>query len=369
MSDEPRPTGTGAHHPPRPRAVIRSLGAALLALTAGAGCTAPDGAEPPGGPDGAAELALAAERAASHCVAVSRDGEVVLDERFGTGSEGMVHPAHSVTKAVASVLVGIAQDDGDLSIDDPAAVHLPEWRESGSAEVTIRHLLAGTSGREWDPRSDYGEMALRADDKTALALARGQDTPPGERWTYDNSAVQSLEAVLERATGRPVDEFARDRLFEPLGMRDTALATDDAGNTLLFAGMRTTCPDLLALGTLLLDGGLHGGERIVSSEYLRQATGGAASPHNAAYGLLFWVNAPGPAVTPGTATDAGRPTPVDGPLVPAAPETTFWALGLHEQILAVVPEERLVAVRLGVEPPAGRSFSVRAFTELALAAE
>jgi S1-C subfamily serine protease len=76
----------------------------------------------------------------------------------------------SVTKSVTSTLVGIAADEGALSLDDRVSSYVPEWRGTRSEAVTIRDLLSNSSGRHWDLATDYGEMVLRADDKTSFAI-------------------------------------------------------------------------------------------------------------------------------------------------------------------------------------------------------
>jgi len=159
-----------------------------------------------------------------------------------------------------------------------------------------------------------------------------------------------------------VAKYAEVRLFAPLGMHSSRVESDAAGNANLFAGLWTTCGDLVRLGQLIISSGLSSrGTRLISAEYIEQATGGPSTSMNAGYGLLWWINHDGAAVTPEVAT-SGRGGAVDGPLVPAAPEDTTWALGFNDQILAILPSERAVAVRLGERPESQAEFSLRTFT-------
>ena len=342
--------------------VLRRI--ALVLLLAGApglllGCNAVAEASPAPQDSARAQLVESAAAADSTCVSVAAGDTTLVSDGDPDGDPVR---AFSITKSVTSLLVGIAQDEGLLEISDPVADFVSEWQGTSSAAVTIRDLLTNTSGREWDSRTDYREMALQADDKTAFAVGLGQDADPGEAWTYNNSAVQVLEAVLEAATGMAVDEFAQTRLFEPLGMTGTRIEQDEAGNANVFAGVWTTCDDLTSLGRLFLDHGMAGGVRVISKGFLDDAVGGPSTDLNAAYGLLWWLNRPGPAVTPEVATSA-QGGAIEGPLVPGAPEETFWALGFHDQILMVVPSLDAVAVRLGGKPPSGSGFGLRAFSE------
>ncbi|WP_110180522.1 serine hydrolase domain-containing protein [Nocardioides solisilvae] len=307
-------------------------------------------------------LLAEARAAGSHCVAVVRDGRTVLskdlDRRVDTST------AWSITKSVTSLLVGIAQDRGLLRLDDRVSRYVPEWRRTPSRRVTVRHLLANTSGREWSMETDYTEMTS-ARNKTRFSVRLSQQARPGTEWYYNNSAIQVLEAVLEKATGMPVHEFADRVLLRPLRMRSSSIQRDPSGNTMLFAGLVTTCPDLARLGVMLADGGKYQGRRIVSKRYLRQATQRSSSELNRAYGLLFWINEPGP-VLPAVPLPEGTPTP-QGPMVPGAPEDAFWAIGLGQQILHVSPSTGVVAVRLGEPPTEAAPLTVARFTELATA--
>lgn len=320
-----------------------------------------------GGFDPAALDALAAkaEEAGSACLVVTRDGRLVVDRYWrGTGPTS-AREAFSVTKSVTSLLVGIAQDDGDLTLDDPAARFIPAWRGNPAEAVTIRNLLSNDSGRHWDLATDYLQMAVQAPDKTAFAVGLPQDHPPGEVWAYNNSAIQTLSAVLEAATGEDPVELAERRLFAPIGMKHSRLSRDPAGNALAFMGLQTTCEDLARFGLLVLRKGEWDGRRIISEDYLELATGAPSTPLNAAYGFLFWLNHRGRIASPliaVTGRDEAPPTggqtagQTDSQLVPGAPESVVWALGYQQQIVAIVPSEGIVAVRLGEAPPPGVSF-------------
>jgi CubicO group peptidase (beta-lactamase class C family) len=295
--------------------------------------------------------------AGSSCLVVARDGAVVAERYWDGATADTTHQAFSVTKSVTSILVGIAQDEGVLALDDPAANHIPEWRDTDSASVTVEDLLSGDSGRQWDFATDYRGMAIGAPDKTAFAVGLGQDAPPGEVWAYNNSAVQALSAVLESATGEDPAEYARSRLFEPIGMATSSMTTDSAGNVLTFMGLQTTCLDLARFGHLMLNHGAWAGEQVVSPDYVEQATGRSSTDLNAAYGLLWWLNHEGAIASPRLATTGVEDAAVaEGRLAPGAPDDVFWALGFRNQVVAVIPSEGIVAVRMGAAPPADAPF-------------
>lgn len=272
---------------------------------------------------------------------------------------------YSITKSIVSLLVGVAEGDGLLAIDDPVAKYVPAWANGPSADVTVRHLLSMTSGRRWSPELD-NEMIFTATDITEFAVGLDQEHPPGTSWQYDNIAAQVLEAVLTSAVGDLV-AFAQRRLFAPIGMTATAWERDLSGHPLTYAGITSTAADLGRLGRLMLNGGRYDEEEIVPESWIEQATTGS-SELNAAYGLLWWTN------TEGTILDGGRAVGQEedslarsGRLAPSVPADAYWALGWGSQFMAVVPSRNMVAIRLGRRPRSLDDLTIERFTATAVA--
>ena len=141
-------------------------------------------------------------------------------------------------------------------------------------------------------------------------------------------------------------------------MDDSAMTTDGAGNTITFMGLQTTCLDLARFGLLMLQGRILG-RRAGRVRRLRRPGHRVSSTElNAAYGYLFWLNHRGRiGLRPRLATTGEDSAAIDdGQLVPGVPEDVFWALGFHEQVVAAIPSEGIVAVRMGAEPPPDAPF-------------
>jgi CubicO group peptidase (beta-lactamase class C family) len=297
-----------------------------------------------------------ARRSSSFCTLVARDDRIVEERYFGNARPESSHQVYSVTKSVTSVLVGIAQDEGLLDVDDPASQWIPQWEGTPAEEVTVRDLLENDSGRAWSREIDYSRL-LTQGDRTDFAVGLSQAHRPGAVWAYNNSAIQTLEAVLEEASGEDVSTFAYRRLFSPLGMDDSAMGADRAGNTQTFSGLSSTCRDLARFGLLMLQQGGWGDDQVVSADWVQESTGRAATKLNAAYGLLWWVNRQGVLTDPLTVRRRSRlddPGTPRGRHVPGAPADTFWAQGLGGQVVQVDPGTRTVVVRIGpVFPPEG----------------
>lgn len=294
-------------------------------------------------------LAEEAEQAGSTCFLVARNGQVAGEWYWNDGAADRPQEVFSVTKSVTSTLVGLAQADGDLSLSDPAADYVPEWRGTGSDAVTVRHLLSNDSGRFWSTESDYGDL-IKAPDRTAYAVGLDQVAEPGTVWAYNNAAIQTLDEVIRNATGRPTFEFAQERLFDPLGMTNTRMTLDASGNsTQSFFGLQSTCSDLERFGQLFAQRGKWDGDQLLPQAWVDDATGRSSQRLNAAYGLLWWVNREGPIREPVDEDDPSRPPGVDrvGHLVEGAPDDMYAALGFGGQVVLVDPGSGTVVVRLG----------------------
>jgi CubicO group peptidase (beta-lactamase class C family) len=302
-------------------------------------------------------IAATAKRGKSNCLVVVRDGKVAGQWYFHGTGPNTTQNVWSVTKSFASTLVGIAQDDGDLRIVDNASTWIPTWKGTPSGAVTVQDLLGMVSGRQWSFFTDYVAL-LGAADRTKYAVGLGQSKAPGTTWTYNNAGVQTLEQILQQATGQDVATFAETRLFQPLGMTHTRVTRDRAGNPQLFEGIQSTCLDLARFGQLMLDEGTWGGKQIVSSSWVDQATGRSSSSLNAGYGYLWWINHKGRLASPVAATSLNgakkqskRPATQ---IVPGAPRDLYWALGLGNQVIQVDPGTKTVVVRLGSAEPLPR---------------
>ena len=293
------------------------------------------------------EIAAEAQANASNCFAVVRHGELVQDWYWNGTDAASTQEIFSTTKSITSTLVGIAQDDGLLDIHDRASEYIPAWVGTPAETVTIEDLLSNDSGRHWDLVTDYVSLAQAAD-RTAFGIGLAQDVAPGGTWAYNNAAIQTLDAVLQAATGQDPAAFAQARLFGPLGMTRTTMTHDTAGNTNLFFGAQSTCQDLARFGYLFLRNGRWNDTQIVSESWVAAATGQPSQDINAAYGYLWWLNRLGPVTGPlNPMTREQAATRPHIQLAPAASADMYWARGLGGQVVQIDEGSDTVVVRLG----------------------
>jgi len=287
------------------------------------------------------EAADYAEEQASNCFLVTRDGVIVGEWYWNGWDETSEENVFSVSKSITSALVGIAQDEGALDIRERASNYIMEWIGTDSEDVTIRNLISNDSGRQWNYITDYVQMVFLAYDKSAFAIGLGQQHDPGTVWAYNNSAIQTLERVLNRATGTDVAEYAEQVLFEPLGMV-SSYDVDAAGNPMTFSGVSCSCRNLARFGYLYLRGGRWSqGQQIVSEDWVEESIQ-PSTPLNSAYGYMWWLNREGHWLS--SAFDLQGS---DGIPMPSLPERVYRASGFLNQIIFVDPGTDIVFTRIG----------------------
>jgi CubicO group peptidase (beta-lactamase class C family) len=317
------------------------------------------------------QLATDAAEYGTRCLLVTRHGRIATEWYWHGADERSPQEVSSITKSVVSSLVGMAQSDGCLDLDDSASDYIDAWRDTPAAAVTVRNLLSQDSGRYWPSFDADVEGVLMAPDRTGYAIGISQEQPPGRVWRYNQTAIQALDAVLTTATGRKTRIYARERLLDPIGMSQSELSVDAQGNATMSLGLQSTCRDTARFGYLFLRRGNWNGRQILPETWVDAATETRARQSlNASWGVLRWINAymwwpnrRGPLTDDEITTDAldldskyaalapDVSESTNEFMVPGAPETMYWSFGLGSQILQVDPTSDTVVVRFGLVDP------------------
>ena len=172
-------------------------------------------------------------------LAVFRDGRIAYERGYGMADlerDVAIQPSSvfyvgSLSKQFTAFAVALAASEGKLSLDDPVRKWMPELRDYGSP-MTVRHLVHHTSGLR-DYNTVFEIAGFRNDEafdnQTVLRIVarqRALNFKPGDDYLYSNSGYVLLSLLVERATGTPLADYARTRIFQPLGMRDTQFYDD-----------------------------------------------------------------------------------------------------------------------------------------------
>ena len=266
----------------------------------------------------------ALKEANAHGIVIARHGRLVY-ERYFVGNDWRLsmplgdvnfeaatkHDVRSISKSVTSLLVGIAFDRGLLTdLDARAFSFFPEYEALRTPEkdrITLRHLLTMSSGLAWDettvpftdPSNTYSQMevAPRADH---YVLAQPLAARPGEVFNYNSGSAELLGLILRKVSGKRLDAFAKEALFDPLDIKDWDWEGTAAFNPSAASGLRLRPRDLAKIGQLVLERGKWHGRQIVSSSWIEDSITPRLSGKDAAmmfyrpegitsYGYLWWL--------------------------------------------------------------------------------
>jgi uncharacterized protein YbbC (DUF1343 family)/CubicO group peptidase (beta-lactamase class C family) len=195
----------------------------------------------------------------------------------------------SLTKVVVTTTsVMILIDEGRIGLNDRVAGYIPGFERYGKQNITIRHLLTHMSGLR--PAVDLAQAWSGSDTAIGLAIEEVPTSVPGTRFVYGDINFFLLGDIVRRVSGQPLDRFARDRIFAPLGMTDTTFTPGESvgsriaptanvtplrglvhdpiarrmGGVAGHAGLFSTAADLATFCRMILGGGAHRGVRILS---------------------------------------------------------------------------------------------------------
>jgi CubicO group peptidase (beta-lactamase class C family) len=258
-----------------------------------------------------------------------KDGKIVLEQYFDEHTDSSFWYWASAGKTLSSFLVGIAQEEGFLNINDTTSDYLGSgWTYSSPEEeekITIWNQLTMTSGLD-----DGVSNPFCTDDSCLIYLAE-----PETRWAYHNAPYTLLRPVLENATGQGINIYANQRLLNPIGM-DGIFSYVGYDNV-----FSSTTRSMARFGLLIQNNGEWDGTQILSDEDYFSQMINTSQALNESYGYLWWLNGKSSFMLPGTQFV------FDGSLFPNAPNDVIAALGKNGQIINVVPSENMVWVRMG----------------------
>ena len=278
----------------------------------------------------------------TRAVVVVYDNQIVA-ERYALGFTQVTPlPGFSMTKSVINALVGILVGERKIGIHQPGLV--PEWSNSEDprSTITLNHLLRMSSGlkfpkrKHWWQLGDANEELYLSPNAAASAINRPPGVKPGGTWQYYNGNTNIIARIIRDVIGRVHTDyltFPRQALFNEISMHSAIMEPDPSGTFVGASFMYATARDWARFGLLFLHDGVWQGKRVLPEgwvDYSRTPT-----PYAPWYGAHFWTNAGD------TQGDEDRPylrLPVDA----------FFALGVLEQYIAILPSHKLVVVRLGL---------------------
>jgi len=286
---------------------------------------------------------------------VIKDHQLVIDYYYHTYMRTTIHDIRSAGKSVTALLLGVALQQGLVeSLDqDVYSFFVEKYPEINPdyQQITLRHLLNMASGLDADS-DDYSTPGqaghwIDRDDWLPYLLQVPSARPPGQKWVYADIHAVLLGAIIEETSGMPLKDFAKQYLFDPMGIDQWYWYTNRSGQTGAAGNLYLTTVDFAKLGTLLLNHGRWGEQQLIEPAYLQELIGEEAYelPENWAladtYGYLWYKSE----------REIGGKT-----------YRYVWASGIGGNHLVVFPEENLVIAltssAYGPGPGHRRSFNI-----------
>lgn len=263
---------------------------------------------------------------------VLKDGKIIIEKYFDKFIADSIWYWASAGKTLTGFTVGIAQQDGLLSIDDKSSKYLGVGWTEGAPEkealITIKNQLSMTTGL------DDGIP----DNHCTLDTCLQYLSDAGKRWAYHNAPYTLLDKVLETATGKSLNNYITLKIGTPTGIKGLFIKL--GYDNVFFSTPRS----MARFGLLMLSKGQWNGLKVLSdTAYFRQMIH-SSQTLNHSYGYLTWLNGQKNYMVP------GLQWVIKGSLNPNAPDDMYSAMGKNGQFMNVVPSQNLVVIRMGNAP-------------------
>jgi CubicO group peptidase (beta-lactamase class C family) len=291
---------------------------------------------------------------------IVKDDSIIHEQYWDGYGEDSHTNSFSMAKTFTSILVGIAIDEGKIkSVDEPVSDFLPEFREGEGAKLTVKNLLTMSSGIDFDENYvnplAYPAAAYYGNDLHLLTAKYSVKEEPGKTFKYLSGNSVLLAFILEKATGKKLADYASEKLWKPLGAKNSAFWSLDheSGTEKAYCCFNSDAPDFARIGQLFLDTGKWNGTQIVSQNYALNSVKIAdlldsEGKPNDQYGYAWW-------------------------LIPDYHgHYVYYARGILGQYILCIPDKKMVIVRLGrrrVKPEPGEDHPKDVFYYLDAAME
>lgn len=263
---------------------------------------------------------------------VLKDGKIVLEKYYGSFTQDSLWYWASAGKSLTSVMVGIAQYENKLHLQDVSSQYLGSgWTNCTATQenaITIQHHLSMTTGL------DDGV----SDNHCTLDTCLLYKAPAGSRWAYHNAPYTLLDPIIENATGSTLNTYVQQKIKNITGMKGLYVPVDF--DHVYFSDARS----MARFGLLMLHKGVWNQTAVLpDTNYINQMLH-PSQALNTAYGYLWWLNGQQSFMVP------GLQTVFPGTLFPDAPADMYSAIGKNGQIINCVPSQQMVVIRMGESP-------------------
>ena len=262
---------------------------------------------------------------------ILKNGRIAVEKYFGTFTADSAWYWASAGKTLSAFLVGIAQQDGIVNINNPSNQYLGAgWSSLTVAQenaITVKHHLTMSTGVEDD------QSGTDCTDPACFTYKAA----PGKRWSYNNAAYYKVIDIVEHATGKSYNTYTQEKVYSKTGMSGVWLPGTGGNGKIHYSTPRS----MARFGLLMLNKGNWNGTGVLNDQnYLTQMTN-TSQNINLSYGYLTWLNGKASSMLPGSQIL------FNSSIVPNAPADMYAALGKNDQKIYVVPSQNIVVIRMG----------------------
>jgi CubicO group peptidase (beta-lactamase class C family) len=251
-----------------------------------------------------------------------RHGNVATEGWWTPYGPQSPHSLYSLSKSFTATGIGLAVQEGLLTVDDRVLKFFPDDAPANPSEnlkaMRVRHLLSMNTGHQEDTTEQvfrdlyqvnlFGSRARRQGETTGYML-RGEDDnwprsflslpvhyQPGTWFVYNTAATYMLSAIITRLTGQPLLDYLRPRLLDPVGIESPTWETDPRGVNIGGSGLHIKTEEIARFGQMYLQKGTWDGKRILTEQWIAEATSSHSDNSNTqtnpdwtvGYGYQFW---------------------------------------------------------------------------------
>jgi len=240
---------------------------------------------------------LEKEKIELHGFMMLRHGHVVSEGWWAPYTSELKHMLFSLSKSFTSTAVGLAVNEGLMSVEDKVIDYfpkdLPENICKNLSAMKVKHLLSMSTGHDVDTTEHVGSQSEGNWVKGFLEL--DVEHEPGTYFVYNTAATYMLSAIVQKVTGQTLLNYLEPRIFEPLGIEGATWETCPKGINTGGFGLSIKTEDIAKFGQLYLQKGMYNGKVLVPQEWIMEATTSHISNGSSeeidwqqGYGYQFW---------------------------------------------------------------------------------
>ena len=286
-----------------------------------------------------------------HSLVIILNDRLVLEEYFQGWTRNKLHKIHSASKSVASALIGIAIDKGNIKgLQDKLLNFFPEYKSIAHLDerkkaITLEDVLTMSAGFKWNevdtpyfdkkgnsnPDND-AVKALQSSDCIKHTLDLPTINTPGSVFAYNSGGSLLLSGIIQNTTGESAEEFARKNLFEPLGIKEWEWRTISNNISDTCAGLKLRPVDMALFGYLYLKNGKIFDQQLISKEWIKKSTAYYIDGSFDGYGYHWWRR---------------TTLSLDEDSYAVQDNNIYFAFGAFGQSIFILPDYNMVVVMTG----------------------